>query len=176
MFLPITRVTLPYDLDSIEDAATASKCAGACLSDCSCTAYSYDNSCFMRRGELLNVKKNDDIDNNSEDVLYLRLAAEDFQSVRKSKRKSIVGVASAASIISFVLLILMVMSMIWRNKFNCFGRSQGSGGGIVAFRYTDVVHAKNFSEMLGGGCFGSVFKGVLSDSTVVAVKRLGGAR
>ncbi|VAH00418.1 unnamed protein product [Triticum turgidum subsp. durum] len=52
-----------------------------------------------------------------------------------------------------------------------------TGGGIIAFRYTDLVRAtKNFSEKLGGGGFGSVYKGVLSDSTSIAVKRLDGAR
>uniref|UniRef100_A0ACD5TH26 Uncharacterized protein n=1 Tax=Avena sativa TaxID=4498 RepID=A0ACD5TH26_AVESA len=45
----------------------------------------------------------------------------------------------------------------------------------MAFRYTDLVHAtKNFSDKLGGGGFGSVYKGVLSDSTCIAVKRLDG--
>ncbi|KAE8771280.1 putative serine/threonine-protein kinase receptor [Hordeum vulgare] len=52
--------------------------------------------------------------------------------------------------------------------------NQGSAGGIIAFRYTDLVRAtKNFSEKLGGGGFGSVYKGLLGDSkTSVAVKRL----
>jgi hypothetical protein len=33
---------------------------------------------------------------------------------------------------------------------------------------------RNFSEKLGRGAFGSVFKGKLQDSTVIAVKRLDG--
>jgi hypothetical protein len=182
MFQPITRVKLPYNPQSIEDATTGAKCAEACLSDCSCTAYSYNSSrCLIWHGELLNVNENDDIDNSSEDVLYLRLSAQDFHGVRKSKRKSIIGAVTAAVVISFGLLMLMLLSVILRNKFKCFGgqlySSQDCGGGIVAFRYTDLSHAtKNFSEMLGGGGFGSVFKGVLSDSTPIAVKRLDGAR
>ncbi|XP_044953634.1 G-type lectin S-receptor-like serine/threonine-protein kinase At2g19130 [Hordeum vulgare subsp. vulgare] len=68
------------------------------------------------------------------------------------------------------------------NKFKRYGFSiyhnPGSAGGIVAFRYTDLVRAtKSFSEKLGGGGFGSVYKGMLSDSaTTIAVKRLDGAR
>jgi serine/threonine protein kinase len=54
--------------------------------------------------------------------------------------------------------------------------SQGSGGGLIAFRYSSLVHAtKKFSERLGGGGFGSVFKGVLGDQTMIAVKKLDGA-
>ena len=46
-------------------------------------------------------------------------------------------------------------------------------GSLVAFRYKDLQKAtKNFSEKIGGGGFGSVFKGTLPDSTVIAVKKL----
>ncbi|XP_037421048.1 G-type lectin S-receptor-like serine/threonine-protein kinase At2g19130 [Triticum dicoccoides] len=67
------------------------------------------------------------------------------------------------------------------NKFKCCGLpiydNLGSAGGIVAFRHTDLVRAtKSFSEKLGGGGFGSVYKGVFNDSTSIAVKRLDGAR
>lgn len=49
--------------------------------------------------------------------------------------------------------------------------------GIVAFRYDHLQCAtKNFSEKLGGGGFGSIFKGILSDSNTIAVKMLDGAR
>ncbi|XP_062179318.1 G-type lectin S-receptor-like serine/threonine-protein kinase At2g19130 [Phragmites australis] len=184
MFHPIARVTLPPDPQTIEGATTQNKCAAACLNDCSCTAYSYNNNniCSVWHGELLDVNLNDGTDITSEDVLYLRLAAKDLQSLREdNKRKPNVGVIVAAtSIISFGLLMLMLL-MVWRNKFKWCGvplhGSHGSGGGIIAFRYTDLGHAtKNFSEILGAGGFGSVFKGVLSDSTAIAVKSLDGAR
>ncbi|RCV15497.1 hypothetical protein SETIT_3G060400v2 [Setaria italica] len=180
VFHPIPKVTLPGNPRSIEDATTQSNCEEACLNDCSCTAYSYDNSkCSVWHGELLNVNMDDGIGIFSQDVLYLRLAATDFQSLSKNnKRKP--RVIIAASIVSFGLLMLMLLLLVWRNRFKRFNASlhdiPGSGG-IIAFRYTDLVHAtKNFSERLGGGGFGSVFKGVLSESTTIAVKRLDGAR
>jgi hypothetical protein len=123
---------------------------------------------------------NDGIDNNSEDVLYLRLATKDLQNFREDKRKPSVGVVIAASIICSMVLLLTLMLVIWRNKFKLSGvplYDNPGRGGIIAFRYTDLSHAtKNFSEQLGTGGFGSVFKGVLSDSTPTAVKRLDGAR
>ncbi|CAK9147084.1 unnamed protein product [Ilex paraguariensis] len=51
--------------------------------------------------------------------------------------------------------------------------SKAGEGSLAAFGYKDLQNAtKNFSEKLGGGGFGSVFKGTLPDSTVTAVKRL----
>ena len=88
MFHSIAQVTLPYNPQSIDIANTQSDCEEACLSSCSCTAYSYNSSrCSVWHGELLSVNLNDGIDNTSEDVLYLRLAAEDPPSLRKNKRK-----------------------------------------------------------------------------------------
>ena len=68
--------------------------------------------------------------------------------------------------------------MFWRRKGKLFARGaendQGSIG-ITAFRYIDLQRAtKNFSEKLGGGSFGSVFKGYLNESTPIAAKRLDG--
>jgi hypothetical protein len=119
MFHPIARVTLPHNAQSIDVATTQSKCGEACLGSCSCTAYSYNNSrCSMWHGELLSVNLNDGIDNTSEDVLYLLLAAKDLlPSSTKNKRKPNVGVVTAASIIGFGLLMVMLLLLIWRNKF-----------------------------------------------------------
>jgi serine/threonine protein kinase len=76
--------------------------------------------------------------------------------------------------------VLILLLTIWRKRsWRCgtplYG-SQGGGGGVVAFRYTDLSQAtKNFSEKLGAGGFGCVFKGVLAGgSTAIAVKRLDG--
>jgi serine/threonine protein kinase len=58
-----------------------------------------------------------------------------------------------------------------------YGDDVQGGFGIVTFRYADLQYAtKNFSEKLGAGSFGSVFKGSLSGSTTIAVKRLDGVR
>lgn len=46
-------------------------------------------------------------------------------------------------------------------------------GSLVAFVNKDLqIATKNFSGKLGGGGFGSVFEGVLRDSSIVAVKKL----
>jgi serine/threonine protein kinase len=101
--------------------------------------------------------------------------------LRKSKRKPNVRVVTASSIVGFGLLMVVLLLLIWKNKFKWCGFSlcdyQGSAGGIIAFRYNDLVCAtKSFSEKLGGGAFGSVYKGVISHSkSTIAVKKLDGA-
>jgi hypothetical protein len=181
VFHPIAHVTLPYDARRIEDATTQSSCEKACLSDCSCTAYAYNNSiCSVWHGELLNVNQDDGNGITSQYVLYIRLAARDLQRITKSNKR-IPRVLIVACIATFGFLIMLVLLLIWRSRFKLCGVPlhgiQGSAGGIIAFRYNDLCRAtKNFSERLGGGGFGSVFKGVLSDSTTIAVKRLDGAR
>jgi serine/threonine protein kinase len=69
--------------------------------------------------------------------------------------------------------------MFWRNKMKRSARTvndvQGCNG-IIVFRYTDLHRAtKNFTDKLGTGSFGSVFKGFINDSVFIAVKRLDGA-
>ncbi|KAG2624210.1 hypothetical protein PVAP13_3KG112800 [Panicum virgatum] len=182
VFHPISRVKLPFNPQTIEDATTPSNCEQACLNDCSCTAYSYSSSkCSVWHGELLDVSLDDGIAITGQDVLYLRLAARDFQSLEKNKKnKRKPRAIIAASIVSFGLLALILLLVVWRKRSKWFNvplhDTRGSGG-IIAFRYIDLVRAtKNFSERLGGGGFGTVFKGVLSESTTIAVKRLDGAR
>ena len=47
--------------------------------------------------------------------------------------------------------------------------------GLIVFSYRTLQSAtKNFSERLGRGGFGSVFKGILTDGSLVAIKKLEG--
>ncbi|KAK4438571.1 G-type lectin S-receptor-like serine/threonine-protein kinase [Sesamum alatum] len=72
-----------------------------------------------------------------------------------------------------VLFLAIIMAVIWRRRRQTVGSSKPVEGSLVAFAYKDLQNAtKNFSDKLGGGGFGSVFKGTLPDSTVVAVKKL----
>nr|TKW24624.1 hypothetical protein SEVIR_3G061300v2 [Setaria viridis] len=179
MFHSIAHVTLPSYPHNIEDVTTQSECEEACLNNCSCTAYSYSSGrCSIWYDELFSLSQTDGIENFSDNDLYLRLATRGMQSLGENNKVRS-RIVIAAGIASCGLLIFMLM--FWSKKIKWCGvpllGSQGSGGGITAFRYTDLGHAtKHFSQRLGGGGFGSVFKGVLSDRTSIAVKRLDGAR
>ena len=114
-------------------------------------------------------------------MLYVRLAAKDVPSAARKKSRG-VGIGAAIGASAAVFGLMVVALVIWRRKGQWFahtaGNAQVRGIGVIAFRYADLQRAtKNFSERLGGGGFGSVFKGYLSDSfTLVAVKRLDGIK
>lgn len=152
---------------------SAGECESACLNNCSCTAYAYDgNQCSIWNEELLNLQQLSQGDGNAK-TIYIRLSASSsvFSSAKKSKGP-IVG-AVIGSIAAIVLLLAIVMAVIWRRRRQIVGSSKPVEGSLMAFAYKDLQNAtKNFSEKLGGGGFGSVFKGTLPDSSVVAVKKL----
>ncbi|KAL6880130.1 hypothetical protein ACP4OV_011695 [Aristida adscensionis] len=170
-FYSLLSIRLPENGKGMVNATNAHECANTCLRDCSCTAYSYSKGgCSIWHDGLTNVAT----DSNGE-TLYLRLAAKEVQSSRRNKTGMTIGVAIGASTALLVLIVLMITSKR-RRKWSSRTVNNDEGVGIISFRYVDLQHAtKNFSDKLGGGSFGSVFKGYLSDSVVVAVKRLDGA-
>jgi len=173
-FYPMPGIRLPQDgRQTMPNVSSANECAQVCLSNCSCTAYSYGkDGCSIWHGDLLNVAT----DGNQE-MIYLRLAAKELETGKGNRTAIIIGVAIGTSIVALVFILLIV---IWRRNGKwsrpTVGNDQGSVG-IIAFKNADLQDAtKKFSEKLGAGGFGSVFKGFLSDSIAIAVKRLDGDR
>uniref|UniRef100_A0ACD5UX04 Uncharacterized protein n=1 Tax=Avena sativa TaxID=4498 RepID=A0ACD5UX04_AVESA len=182
-FYSMTCVRLPQNDRSMQASASSGECEQVCLTDCSCTAYSFGISgCSIWHDELVNTRQLQCSDTSSVDggTLYLRLAAREFPSQHVIRSKGFIfGVIFGVTAAALVLLaaVLTLILLVWRrNRRKLSGgtlnKAPGSNG-IAAFGYADLQRAtKNFSEKLGGGSFGCVFKGSLSDSTAIAVKRL----
>ncbi|XP_072951945.1 G-type lectin S-receptor-like serine/threonine-protein kinase At2g19130 [Typha angustifolia] len=170
-FYTMDGLRLPDNSQS-SDARTAEDCELACLSNCSCTAYSYAIGCSLWYGDLLNLQ--DQYNGTWGGTLNLRLAASEFPSF-KSNGGLVIGsaVGGTAAILTCLAVIFI---LVWRHRRQRLQRiTKTAGGALVAFRYSDLqLVTKNFAEKLGGGGFGSVFKGLLPDSTVIAVKKLDG--
>ncbi|GLT87004.1 hypothetical protein SLE2022_051090 [Rubroshorea leprosula] len=150
-------------------ARSFKECESVCLSDCNCTAYGYENNeCTLWYGDLLNLQQLADGDNTGK-TIYIRLAASEFPSLKSSKA-AIIGGAIGGSVVLLLFALAVFVKLRQRKRTVKIVVVEGS---LVVFGYRDLQNAtKNFSEKLGGGGFGSVFKGTLPDSTVIAVKKL----
>jgi len=150
--------SLPHGAVSVQAAASRDGCAQVCLTNCSCTAYSYgEGGCSVWHGKLYSVvtqqQQQPDASSSSDgngDVLYIRLAAKDVPDVGRKKKKIGFGIA-AASAAAFLGLLIILGLVIWKTKGRKKATENAQGGiGIIAFRYADLQHAtKNFSEKLG---------------------------
>jgi len=169
-FRAIPNMALPKHAKPVV-SGNVEECESICLNHCSCSAYSYDsNECSIWIEDLLNLQQLPS-DDSSGKTLYLKLAASEFSDA-KNNNGVIIGVVVGAVVGIGILLALLLFVMLRRRK-KTVGTGKPVEGSLVAFGYRDMQNAtKNFSEKLGGGGFGSVFKGTLADSNVVAVKKL----
>ncbi|XP_024021009.1 G-type lectin S-receptor-like serine/threonine-protein kinase At2g19130 [Morus notabilis] len=168
-FLEFPGMSFPED-QQFEPAESIKECEFKCANKCSCTACAYDdNGCSIWIGDLLNLKQLAPGDSSGR-TIYIKLAASEFQSGGKNKKK-FVG-AAAGAVAGFVIFLSLFVFFTLKRRKKTIGTGKAVGG-LVAFRYRDLQNAtKNFSEKLGGGGFGLVFKGILPNSTVIAVKKL----
>ncbi|CAL5211813.1 unnamed protein product [Lathyrus oleraceus] len=170
-FLTKSNLALPEHARPVVEAGLSEECESTCLSNCSCTAYTYNNSgCFIWRGELLNLQQLSQDDSNGQ-TLFLKLAASEFPD-SKSNKGTTIGIVGGA-VGGIMILLVLVLILVIRRRKRLAGTRTSVEGSLIAFAYRDLQNAtKNFSEKLGGGGFGSVFKGILPDSSVIAVKKL----
>ncbi|KAI5018598.1 hypothetical protein ZWY2020_043486 [Hordeum vulgare] len=179
-FLRIDGVRLPDD-GRMAGAASSGDCQRACLGGCSCSAYAYNGSCFLWHGDLFNLQDGVLDDQAGAGSLYLRLAASELPGARSHVRRDIKVAAVALGVACFVIAaaILLVRTIRGTMKRRRRRRLNGLavGDGCVSYKYSDLQSlTKNFTDKIGAGAFGSVFKGQFSDDTVVAVKKLEGLR
>lgn len=153
-------------------------CENSCLGNCSCIGLFHNgktNSCKNLFGSLLNLRNTTSFSMDmNEDMLYLRAPSEGTSKKIVSKTmvliSSIVGSIAVLGFISITLLILLKRREMRRRKDD---DAELSVLNLKVFTYKEINTAtKEFSEKIGHGGFGAVFKGELVDSTPVAVKRL----
>jgi len=107
------------------------------------------------------------------DSISIRLDASELPNSGTKKWWIIIIIIGGGGLIvlSFGVTILYFYRRRQRHKSGI----NHDDGALISFKYRDLQSlTRNFSERLGAGSFGSVFKGVLLDTATVAVKRLEG--
>ncbi|KAF5731746.1 Receptor-like protein kinase 4 isoform 1 [Tripterygium wilfordii] len=168
-----------FDRENSESfEGSRSICERSCLMNCSCIGLYHNgrtNLCKNLYGSMLNLR-NLSSDGISEDVLYVRVPG--GRTEKKSVSKSVVLVVSIVGSFALVAVAvaLLVLLIIYQRRKKREGMEDGGAFPMLnlkVFSYKELQAATRvFSEKLGHGGFGTVFQGQLSDSSIVAVKRL----
>ncbi|XP_021906299.1 G-type lectin S-receptor-like serine/threonine-protein kinase SD2-2 [Carica papaya] len=152
-----------------------SSCEKSCLRNCSCVGLYHDgktNLCKNLHGLLLNLR-NSSSDTTYDDVLYIRVPNEGISKSNVSKSMVLVG--SIVGSIAFLGITVLTLLILRKTRKRRKGMEEDVFPvlNLKVFSYKGLqVATKGFSEKLGHGGFGAVFRGELPDSTPVAVKRL----
>lgn len=173
-FLEMNNMRLPAKPDNLT-VKSSKECESRCMNDCSCNAYTYNSGgCLVWKGEVRNLAN---IYGGGGDTIFVRLLASDILGESKGKSSS-----STAVIIGAVLGSVSAICIAVGLSYICLKKKQNQTlkqveGSLIQFKYKQLQKmTKNFSEKLGSGGFGTVFKGMMPDSTAIAVKKLEGLR
>ncbi|KAG9141692.1 hypothetical protein Leryth_025340 [Lithospermum erythrorhizon] len=167
------------------DFTSMSKCGDACLSDCECVAsvYGLDDEkayCWVLRslrfggfedpGSTLFVKVEA---NNSLSGGGRSGESDDEEGFDEKKVLVLPIVASMAVVTALLCCLLYIYIHRKRSLRRALESSLILSGAPVSFNYRDLQSkTNNFSQLLGTGGFGRVYKGALGDGTLIAVKKL----
>uniref|UniRef100_A0A0D3EL83 non-specific serine/threonine protein kinase n=1 Tax=Oryza barthii TaxID=65489 RepID=A0A0D3EL83_9ORYZ len=160
---------LPYNAQD-EPATTDEDCREACLNKCYCVAYSTETGCKLWYYDLYNLSS---ADKPPYSKIYVRLGSKLKSKRGLATRWMVLLVVGSVAVASAMLAVLLLC----RYRRDLFGSSKFVvEGSLVVYSYAQIKKAtENFSDKLGEGGFGSVFRGTLPGSTtVVAVKNLKG--
>ncbi|XP_052178980.1 G-type lectin S-receptor-like serine/threonine-protein kinase At2g19130 [Diospyros lotus] len=174
-FSLVSNARFPGNSESLA-AGTFDECQLACLRNCSCTAFAFDNGCLIWNGALFNLQEG-----YFGKDLYVRVAKSKLvvtginsRAGGKTKKKSAWIVLGAVGFF-FMIFFGGILMIIWRKRQTATATTfEAAEDSLLVFKFRDIRDAtKNFSEKLGEGGFGSVFRGTLPNSSAaIAVKVL----
>ncbi|KAL0693558.1 hypothetical protein Bca4012_060738 [Brassica carinata] len=181
--------------DPVDHGIELSTCHDLCSKNCSCLGVFYENtsrSCYLVKdsfGSLSSSKDNQDL------IGYVKL------SVKKPNAQQPRGGQTGFPLIALVLLpcsgffLVVALGFIWwrrcavmryssiREKHATTTRLGSFGSGDLGsfhipglpkkFEFEELEQAtENFKMQIGSGGFGAVYKGILQDETLIAVKKI----
>jgi hypothetical protein len=165
---------LPYNSQNVT-AEGDEGCREACLSKCYCVAYAYDDDsgCKLWYNYLYNVSF---AATPPYSKVYVRLGSE----LRAQKDSKTTGIVFMVVGLTATACVILILALVWRYRdrralFATCRNFQEVEGSLAVYPYAQIKRAtRNFSDKLGEGGFGCVFRGTMPGPTVVAVKCLKG--
>ncbi|KAK1663239.1 hypothetical protein QYE76_051398 [Lolium multiflorum] len=166
-FAPLDKLQgLPYNAQD-EVARNDEDCRTACRSKCYCVAYSYDNGCRLWYYNLYNLSL---AARPPYSKIYLRLGSK----LRNKKGLQTRGITLLVAGLIGIASLVLILVLLWRFRRNSFASKKFEvEGPLVVYSYAQIKYATgNFSDKIGEGGFGSVFRGTMPGSAAIAVKNL----
>ncbi|KAM7276244.1 hypothetical protein ACFE04_018110 [Oxalis oulophora] len=110
-FLEQENVELPENSQTVV-GGSGKECQSACLNDCSCTGYSFDNgSCSIWSADhVLNLQQYSDSNSNGK-TINIRLAASELPSPKSNKTKIIGIIVGAVVGVLFLFLVAILITL-----------------------------------------------------------------
>ncbi|XP_057515285.1 G-type lectin S-receptor-like serine/threonine-protein kinase LECRK3 [Amaranthus tricolor] len=186
--IPLQSTDWPFDDYQQHAGYSERDCKSSCLEDCFCAAVIFnsanvggsDPSCYKKKLPLSNGKQ----DNSVSRTAWLKVrngtnSTDQLISIVKNKvNPEIVVILGGSVFFNFCLLTALVLGIffIYNKKGNIKLKNVEDYNNVLCFSYKALEEATNgFSEELGRGAFGVVYKGQITAgnfSNHVAVKKL----
>nr|DAD39569.1 TPA_asm: hypothetical protein HUJ06_013892 [Nelumbo nucifera] len=155
-------------LDPSAYSINLTACRDLCTENCSCSGLFYDSSssyCYLLNDQLGSFMSNTGGQNDRLGYIKaLAVSLPDDNSLDNQRKQIPLVALVLLPFTGFTLLVmLLVLSFLWWRR----------RGLPVRFDYEEIEAAtNNFSEQIGAGGFGAVYKGALPNKTLVAVKKI----
>ncbi|CAL4978677.1 unnamed protein product [Urochloa decumbens] len=162
---------LPYNPQN-DLAESDEDCKQACFSKSYCVAYVYDSGCKLWFYNLYNLSF-------AARPPYSKVYVRWGSKLRAKKGLHTIAILLLVAAFVAMVSVILILALLWRYRRDLFTcRRSEVEGSLVFYSYGQMKKAtRNFSDKLGEGGFGSVFKGTMPGpgSTVIAVKSLKGS-